>query len=246
MAVALIADAHLGGPGGDGEELLRQLRQLGRREDCSRVVFMGDLFHVWVADSRFETSEVALILPAIRELRRLGKYVSYVEGNRDFFLVDSIYEDAFDEVGTEVRFEVDGHRYLAVHGDGLNDRDRRYLFWRWLSKSGPARLLCRLLPAGLTRSFMYGTESRLSKTNFKHKNQVPREAICGYAERRVAEGHDTVLLGHFHEPHTWSVRGGEVRILDAWFRSRALDWLVEESDSGRAAPSPARSSGASS
>ncbi len=225
MAVALIADAHLGGPGGDGRELVRQLEELATLDSCERVVFMGDLFHVWVADRRFETAEVALVLPAIRELKQRGKHVSYVEGNRDFFLSGSIYEDAFDEVGTEIRFEVDGCRYLAVHGDGLNDRDSRYLFWRWLSKSSPAKIMCRLLPASLGKTFMNGTESRLAKTNFKHKSCIPEEAIRGYARRRLNQGNDRLLLGHFHEPHTWSVEGGEVRILDAWFRSQQPDWL---------------------
>ena len=41
-----------------------------------------------------------------------------------------------------------------------------------------------------------------------------------------------LLLGHFHEPHVWSVEGGEVRILDAWFRSRVPDWLAPSADVG--------------
>ena len=45
------------------------------------------------------------------------------------------------------------------------------------------------------------------------------------AERRLAEGHDVLLLGHFHEPRVWPVAGGEVRLLDAWFRSREVEWL---------------------
>ena len=39
------------------------------------------------------------------------------------------------------------------------------------------------------------------------------------------EGHDVLLLGHFHEPRVWKVAGGEVRLLDAWFRSREVEWL---------------------
>ena len=41
----------------------------------------------------------------------------------------------------------------------------------------------------------------------------------------LAEGHDVLLLGHFHEPRTFRVQGGEIRLLYAWFRSRQVEWL---------------------
>jgi hypothetical protein len=46
-----------------------------------------------------------------------------------------------------------------------------------------------------------------------------------YASGRIAEGHDLVVLGHFHAARTWRVNGGEVRLLDAWFRSRRVEWV---------------------
>ncbi|MEM6795370.1 MAG: hypothetical protein AAF725_15435 [Acidobacteriota bacterium] len=115
-----------------------------------------------------------------------------------------------------------------MHGDGLNDRDRQYLFWRWLSKSWPVRALVLGLPAGLARRAVGSTEERLSQTNFKHRDNLPREAIRRYTARRLAEGHgfDELLVGHFHEPHEWPVEGGgRVRLLDAWFRSRRVEWF---------------------
>src|SRR5687767_6414713 len=100
---------------------------------------MGDLFQAWIGDPRFETEDVRAVAAALRDLRRRGLRIDYVEGNRDFFLAGSPYADAFDRVVLEVAFEVEGRRYLAVHGDGLNERDLQYRFWRWLSKSAPVR-----------------------------------------------------------------------------------------------------------
>ena len=74
---------------------------------------------------------------------------------------------------------------------------------------------------------MGSTERRLAKSNFKHKARIPEEAIVRYGERRLAEGYDVLLLGHFHEPRTWRVGGGEIRLLDAWFNSRHVEWLGE-------------------
>lgn len=224
MPVAVVADCHLGGPGGPPDRLLEQLRELPGR-GCRRLVLLGDIFHYWVGNPRFETAEVRALLPELQRLRDRGMRIDYVEGNRDFFIADSPYAGAFDSIGTEVSFETGGVRYLAVHGDGLNDRDRQYLFWRWLSKSPPVRYGVRWLPGPIARRLMHSTESHLAETNFKHRKAIPVQAITAYAERRLAEGHDVLFLGHFHRPKTWRVEGGEVRLFDAWFNSHRVEWL---------------------
>lgn len=224
MSVALIADSHLSGPGGPAGPLIAQLEALPS-QGCRRLVLMGDIFQAWIGTSRFETPDIAAVVAVLRDLRGQGLHIDYVEGNRDFFLKGSLYADAFDQVVLEVAFEVGGTRYLAVHGDGLNERDWQYRFWRKLSKSAPVRFAVSNIPRGLAHRMVHSTEQRLSQTNFKHKMRLPEKEIRRYAERRLAEGHDVLLLGHFHEPHVWKVAGGEVRLLDAWFRSRRVEWL---------------------
>ena len=224
MSIALIADAHLSGPGGPAGPLVAQLRALPG-QGCRRLVLMGDLFQAWVGFRSFETEDVRAVVAALRDLRAEGIRIDYVEGNRDFFLAGSPYADAFDRIALETSFEVGGVRYLAVHGDGLNDQDWKYHFWRRLSKSAPVRLAIRATPRALANKMVHSTERRLSQTNFKHRAALPEAAIRAYAGRRLAEGHDVLLLGHFHEPRVWQVDGGEVRMLDAWFRSREVEWL---------------------
>jgi UDP-2,3-diacylglucosamine hydrolase len=224
MTVALIADSHLSGPGGPAGPLVEQLRALPS-QGCRRLVLMGDIFQAWVGFPRFETADIAAVVAALRELRHQGVEIDYVEGNRDFFLAGSPYADAFDRVGLETAFTAGGVRYLAVHGDGLDDGDWQYRFWRRLSKSAPVRFAVGHIPRGLARRLVDSTEQRLSRTNFKHRTHLPEAAIRRYAERRLAEGHDVLLLGHFHEGRVWAVPGGEVRLLDAWFRGRRVQWL---------------------
>jgi len=222
--VALIADAHLGGPDRAAAPLVAQLDALPG-QGADRLVLMGDLFQGWVGFRRFETPEIAQFVAALRRLRAAGLRVDYIEGNRDFFLADGPYADAFDAVVREVAFEAGGVRYLAVHGDGLDRRDWQYHFWRRASKSAPSRFLLSHLPGRLARHFVDSTERSLARTNRRHKRTIPEAVIREYAERRLAEGHDVLLLGHFHEERRWTVAGGEVWVLDAWFDSRRVEWL---------------------
>jgi UDP-2,3-diacylglucosamine hydrolase len=222
--VAVIADSHLGGPGGDGAELCAQLDSLpGLGVDF--LILLGDIFHVWVGSRRFETNEVRRVLPHLRGLRSKGVRVDYVEGNRDFFLAGSPYADAFDHVTLETSFEIAGRKVLAVHGDGMNDRDRQYHFWRWLSKSPPSRFLILNLPGPLARRAVHSTERHLAQTNFRHRKRIPEAAIRRYGDLRLAEGYEQVLVGHFHEPHSYSSPQGEIRLLDAWFRTRQPEFF---------------------
>jgi UDP-2,3-diacylglucosamine hydrolase len=222
--LAVLADAHLGGPGGRADPLIQQLEALPA-PGCTRLILLGDLFQAWVGLPKFETPEIAAVVAALARLRERGVAIDYVEGNRDFFLRGSVYEPALGRVGLETSATVGGRRILFVHGDGLNDRDRQYLFWRWLSKRGWVRLLLRALPRAAARRFVASTERRLGDTNFKHKARIPEEAIRAYGARRLAEGYDLLVLGHFHEAREWSVAGGTVRLLEAWFTSRRIEWI---------------------
>lgn len=224
MAVALIADAHLGGPGGEAAALVAQLDALPA-QGAERLVLMGDIFQGWVGFERFETEGVRAIVAALRRLRAAGLRVDYIEGNRDFFLAGGPYADAFDAVCSEVAFEAGGKRYLAVHGDGLDERDWKYRFWRRASKSWLSRLVVSRTPRRLARWLVDSTERSLSKTNQEHKRHIPEAVLRAYAESRLAEGHDALLVGHFHEEHRWPVAGGEVWLLPAWYESRKVEWL---------------------
>ena len=111
MPTALLADAHLAGPGGPAGPLVEQLRALPG-QGCRHLVLMGDLFQSWVGFESFETADIAAVVAALRDLRAQGVEIDYVEGNRDFFLAGSPYADAFDRVVLETAF--DGRRGAAT------------------------------------------------------------------------------------------------------------------------------------
>ncbi|MDH3254710.1 MAG: UDP-2,3-diacylglucosamine diphosphatase [Acidobacteriota bacterium] len=225
MAFAVVADAHLGGPGGPADPLVRQLDDL-RFRDCEQLVLLGDLFQVWVGNPRFETADIAAVVAALRRVREDGIPVHYIEGNRDFFVAGSSYENVFDTVGDELAITSGGKRYLAIHGDGINEKDHLYRFWRRVSKNRLSRMAMNRLPLWLARRLVFGFERELGKTNFKHKKNLPQEVILDFARSRLAEGFDALILGHFHEPFRRSLDRGEVIVLDAWFRSQRVEWLA--------------------
>src|SRR5262245_43934389 len=81
--VYLVADSHLGDLRAPPEPFIAMLRGL---EGPRAVVFMGDLFTVWLAPPKYREPMPQQILDAFGEVRARGAQTVFVVGNREFFL----------------------------------------------------------------------------------------------------------------------------------------------------------------
>jgi UDP-2,3-diacylglucosamine hydrolase len=216
---AVFADCHVGRRPGDEEPFLKALDTV-RSRGARAITLLGDIFHVFIAHPKFSTPAIDRFLQKARELKEAGVAVTYVEGNRDFFVRGSYAEDAFDSVCDEELFGEGGRRFLATHGDLLNERDWPYRFWRFASKNPVSRTAIDFLPKAFANRLVWRIEARLYHSNFKHKTRLPVEMIRAFAQRRFRQGVDVVLLGHFHKSWSEAVDGGRIEILPAFVEER--------------------------
>jgi len=216
---AVFADCHVGRRPGDEGPFLQALDE-ARRRGAKTITLLGDVFHFFIALPKFETPAIRKFLEKADDLGRSGVAITYVEGNRDFFLRGSYAERFFARVVEQETFQEGPRRFLAMHGDLLNDRDHAYRFWRFLSKNRVSRTAAGLVPKRVGQRLVWDVESRLYRTNFKHKSQLPLEMIRDFARRRFREGIDIVLLGHFHRSWSEDLAGGRVEILPAFVEER--------------------------
>lgn len=220
--IAVLADSHLGPSEGDVAPFLRALDQIRSRE-ATALYLLGDVFHYLVADPKFSTPGLTAFLRGVRAFRDAGGRVIYVEGNRDFFLRGSYLEHEFDSVGERATFRAGARSFFLTHGDTINARDWPYRFWRFASKNRLSWAVMKLLPRSFANRFVGSMERRLADTNFRHKSRLPVELIGRFARRRFAEGHDVVLLGHFHESWRAELPGGSAEIVPPFLEERS--WL---------------------
>lgn len=224
---AVFADCHVGRRPGDEGPFLEALEK-ARQRGVTRITLLGDTFHFFIAHPKFETPAIARFLAAVRGLAAAGVSVTYVEGNRDFFLRGSYVEKEFGAVCDEETFEAGGRRFLATHGDLLNEKDLPYRFWRFLSKNPVSRFALDFFPKDAGNRLVWKVEARLYRSNFRHKSRLPVEMIRAFAGRRFREGVDVLLLGHFHKSWTEQVDGGRVEILPAFVEERRWMEIAED------------------
>jgi UDP-2,3-diacylglucosamine hydrolase len=204
--IAVVADAHIGERPGTLPAFLAACAQ-ARERGAAHFVVLGDLFRFFIGLRGWRTPDQEEALAAVRALKAAGVRTAYIEGNRDFFLRDPALAEAFDAVGTRLRID-DGGRFLFLHGDGLNRRDRNYRLWRAVSKSGAAYAATRLLPHPLLLPLYRWAERRLRATNFEYRRRIPAGDILAFAATLADV--DTLVLGHFHSPFT--LQAGAVRV----------------------------------
>jgi UDP-2,3-diacylglucosamine hydrolase len=217
--IFVIGDSHIGLADGDEKPIVDWLVRFAALEPRS-LYLNGDLFHYLIAHSKFRTASVVKVFAKFREVRDRGIPIHYVEGNRDFFIKGSFVEDDVSDIAHEFPIEAGAKKYLIVHGDMINDRDWKYRFWRSASKSPISKLGVNFIPKKAARKFVDSVEERLSKSNFKHKSQLPLAMMKDYGRKRAAEGFTDVILGHFHEKTVLPSAGAAtITVLPPWYET---------------------------
>lgn len=217
--IFVIGDSHIGLSDGSEGPVNAWLDRLVAQQP--RALYLnGDLFHYLIAHPKFKTSSVEAVMQKFRDVRDRGVAIHYVEGNRDFFLHRSFVEDAVTDIALEYAVPAGTNRYLIVHGDMINDRDWPYRFWRRASKNPLSRLGVDLIPKKIARNFVDSVESRLARSNFKHKSRLPLEMMEQYGRKRARDGFTHVVFGHFHQKLELPAgRSMLVTVLPPWYET---------------------------
>lgn len=221
--LAIVGDVHLRRDDEALPDFLAFLDSLGER--CSRIVFTGDLFEVWLGKRELEQPHHTAVLSKLASLRERGVTLRYVEGNHDFNIAPCYGGEPFDEVdGERVEEQFGGLRILVAHGDLANSEDRQYLRWRRFVRSRFTWVLFNLLPRGRRVRAAEALERRLRRTNLEFKREFPQDQVLAYASEYLGSGYDTVVLGHFHTERDLLVGSprprGRVMVLPEWKGSR--------------------------
>jgi UDP-2,3-diacylglucosamine pyrophosphatase LpxH len=213
----IIADAHVQ-EDHDEAEFFAMLSAL--QSHTTDVVFLGDIFELWIGFDRYEKSHHRRFLQwCANELPQ--REIGFVEGNHEFFVARNHgesftwwSEDSFAHPELPVCF---------AHGDKVNRKDLPYLRFRRLARSRPMRLLVRILPWG--RSWVDWLRRKLKKTNAAFRGALPREEI----QRAWQESPRPILaLGHFHQPFSLRAGQNQVWVCPAWLENHQVTLLRQE------------------
>lgn len=219
--VYFVSDIHLGAPSLEPSFEDKRRAELQRFFDKislegSRMVIVGDLFDFWYEYKHVIPKKYFWLYVKLRELVDRGIAVDYIAGNHDFYLGEffsksvglAVHQDGFSE-------EIGGRKFLVVHGDGLALKDGGYRMLKRILRNHLVQSLIKWVHPdvgfGLARAF-----SKKSREYTTSKDFGETDGMMMYAEKKLKEGYDYVVMGHNHVPKYERFGGGVYVNLGDW------------------------------
>lgn len=218
----LIADSHIReDTAEDFFAMLDRIRSYGP----GSVVFLGDIFELWIALDGYETGIHRRFLDWCREA---GKHfeVGFIVGNHEFYVTER-YRDCFSWISEDSHTSADGIRFL--HGDLINRSDTGYLLLRTVLRSRLTRFVLKILSGTIGPRISEHVRTALKPTNQQHKRQLPMRYLEEYSRLAAADRVKQIFAGHFHRYEQLDFPGGvPVTILPAWSASGEILCLMPD------------------
>ena len=221
----IIADAHIDESRGNVAEFFRMLETIEKTEHD--VIFLGDIFDLWIAFPRYEKSIHEAFLDWCKSQKR-RRMVGFIEGNHEYFIA-ARRQEYFSWCSDAAAWS-DARGNLFCHGDQINRLDKNYLRFRKITKHQYSQLLARFMPFGpRIGEFL---KLRLKKTNLEYRKRLPKEAIAEFADSKFKDGIHTIFVGHFHNPYQYqNQKSNTLYVVPAWLQAENI--TLYEYTSGR-------------
>ncbi len=196
------SDVHLGF-GSKDEENAKELKLVSFLESISntaeKIYIVGDLFDCWIEYRRAVPKGFYRTLSKLRELTDRGIEIHFFSGNHDFWLNTYLRDDVGMKLyGDSLETVIDGKKFHISHGDGLSKGDIGYKVIKKILRNRINQFLYSLIHPDIGLWLAQGSskKSRLHTDDRSHGDGGMRE----FAEKKIGEGFDYVILGHLHTP----------------------------------------------
>jgi UDP-2,3-diacylglucosamine pyrophosphatase LpxH len=220
----IVSDAHIDESRGNASNFFRMLEAIGKTDHD--VVFLGDIFELWIAFPRYEKDYHKRFL-AWCKARKQRRAVGFIEGNHEYFI--AARRKKYFSWCSDAAARPDANGNLFCHGDQINPRDKNYLRFRKITKHQHSQIIARFLPFGpLIGAFL---KHSLKHTNPGFRKHLPKEAIAAFAEANFKAGIHTIFVGHFHLNYQYrNSESNALYLVPAWLNAEQV--ILYEKETG--------------
>ena len=219
MSTFFVSDVHLG---------LASKQEEKQKEDhllsfftsilpsTKQLFILGDLFDFWFEYRTVIPKGFHRTLAALQQFTDRNIPVHYLTGNHDFWMRDFFSE----ELGINVHREpfettIDGKRIFLHHGDGLAQNDVGYRMIKPILRNKMSIWLYKWIHPDIGVPIAKGS-SRTSRKYTGQKDFGEEDGMIRFAEGKIGQGVDVVVMGHRHKPASVNIGRGLYINLGDW------------------------------
>ncbi len=194
------------------------------RQDAAAIYLLGDIFDFWFEYRRVVPRGFTRVLGRMAACTDQGIPVHFFTGNHDQWVFDYLPAETGVTVHTgPVRAEFGGKKFFLAHGDGLDPRDKGYLFLKKVFNSRTLRWLFRWIhpDAALYLAHKWSETSRMAKKGTENQFHGEEEGIYQYALSILKnEQVDYFVFGHRHRLTNMELPGkSRFILLGEWIKT---------------------------
>lgn len=189
-------------------------------ETGGTLFIVGDLFDFYFEYPHVIPKMYFEFYTELYRLKQSGVQVHYFLGNHDYWINSFMTDTLTDAVyPREALFSLSGKTFFITHGDGILGWDRSYRLLKRLIQSRWFVGLYRWVHPTIGYGFAHWIARRGKRYDHgEDYNRRVRRELVDFAERRIAEGADYVITGHYHQPVDKTVGKGKLLILGDWIQ----------------------------
>jgi UDP-2,3-diacylglucosamine hydrolase len=231
--IYFISDQHLGLGEREADkarerDVVSFLKLLEHKEQsCERLFILGDLFDYWFEYNTVVPKFHIRVLAALAALAERGVQIDYLIGNHDFGHRTFFEEELGIRIHkTDLSITLHDKRFYLAHGDGKAFNDTGYILLRSILRNPLALWLWKWIhpDVGVGLAASVSRKSRAYTSEKSYGNE--RDGLECFAEQKIKEGYDFVLMGHLHKPLVKRFAGEEAAKEYAGTYINTGDWLT--------------------
>jgi UDP-2,3-diacylglucosamine hydrolase len=202
------SDFHLGVPD-HASSLVREKRVVQWLNTIApqahAIYLLGDIFDFWFEYGKAIPKGFIRLQGKLAELRDSGVPIYFFTGNHDMWMFNYFPDEMGIVIYREPQLlEVNNHRLLIGHGDGLGPGDQPYKLLKKIFNSAVCQwLFARIHPnLGIRIAQYWSRQSRINNIKMEEKFEgEEKEYLLSYCrELEKTKHHDYYIFGHRHLP----------------------------------------------
>ena len=185
------------------------------------VLFLGDIFDVWIGCKGYESSVHHEFMEWCRREKE-KRNLWFIEGNHEFF-IHRKRSEYFTEVFPDYALLDDG-AFFAVHGDRINYHDTAFKLLRGVLRNPLSYFLLKLFGyTGFGTSFSGEVRKDLRTTNQTQRHYFPESELLELEQTLREKNVTSAVVGHFHR----AGKAGIIQILENFTEGQYMVGIYE-------------------
>ena len=219
----IISDAHINESAGNDIEFFQMLNALENTNE--NIVFLGDIFDLWIALPRYENTLHAQFLTWCNTQKK-NRQIGFIEGNHEYYLAEE--RQQFFTWCSDKSCHRDGNGHLFCHGDQINRMDRNYLMFRKITKNRIMKTILCFIPLG--PKLVEKVKAKLKLTNQEFRHSFPKGELEKFARSCFLSDIKLIFVGHFHQSFQFNrPEGRRLYTVPSWFGTGTITHFEDRS-----------------